>query len=123
MIPWLVGALGVAAVTILALVWRSQRDRARNEADLWRETAKRQVTDLTTAAANAKALEGACNVLRDELKAQSDYLASLVSAHPDLAGDYVVEQLRKAGRLVGAQPAPAQAGTSGADGDRRAGGH
>ena len=104
---------GATTLAVIYLGWRLHK--VMGEAVLWRETAKRQVTDLVTASENNRSLEAALNVLRAELKAQSDYMAALAAAHPELVGDYVREQLRKAGRLTAdprgpsalpAEPAP-----------------
>lgn len=110
-----------AAVGYAVLGWMYQRKK--DEADLWRETAKRQVSELVTAAENNKALEAACHVLRAEKQAMDDYLQTVVEENPGLAGSYVRHQLHRAAAATGAQPAPARpaAGVPGGGGRGRAG--
>ena len=108
MIPYLVAALGLAGGAILFLWQRWKLERALDDVELWHAQSKRLTDDLVSASEQVRRVEEETSVLRNELKAQSDYLEALVRQHPDLVGDYVRQQLFRASRLTtpraGAQP-------------------
>lgn len=89
MIPWLVGALGAAAAVIVALVWRGQRDRARDEVELWKAQAERRAEDIKRAGDQLAREQGARNVLLADMADRRGRMGDLARLHPEHAGQFL----------------------------------
>lgn len=129
MVAWLLVALAAVggAAASLYLRWRLQR--AENQVELWQTQAKRtagELADLVKLGREERTRQdGVIRDLRSQIETARNGCADLALRHPELAADYVREQLRslaapapgdRAHPVVPARPAPGGPGGTGGSG-------